>query len=392
MKKFKSLMLAALASAALAAPSFAESHGPNVGITGVTGKVEAALTYGSISKDNDDTVTTQDTSMGVVSINFASDFYDLFFESDGGTSTTERLKVHHTITSGDNTVAAYGEWNELLTGATLGNYNVTGGNKAFTLKVGKYGSSENYAGGMDTSTATVSQDVSTVFAGYEKHLLIPGFKGLQADINAGDVKVEVAMPWMHVPSTRAALGAAKTTPGDLELRASDGQAIEGGTNVTGIRPKVSLTAGSMSVTALAYSLTFGAADADGGLTNDPDSKTSNGAQVMGSVTASSATIGAGYTTQTRKEGNADAVTPNVLNGYVTVALGSGSSVGAYFDISNDGAKENATVATRVGASYTTPFFVEAVSLALGIGSATQTSDKGVAGSASSAKAKWTYAF
>jgi len=374
MKKFKSLMLAALASAALAAPSFAESHGPNLGITGITGKVEAALTYNSVSKDGDGAVTTQDTSMGVVSINFASDFYDLFFESDGGTSTVERLKVHHTVTSGDNTVAAYGEWNELFTGATLGNYNVTGGNKAFTLKAGKFGSSENYKGGMDTSTTKVSQDVSSVFAGYEKHLLIPGFKGLQADIKAGDVGIEIAMPWMKVDAADA----------DLAL----GNAPEG-TNVTGLRPKISLTAGSVSVTALAYSLSFSAVDAD----DDPDSKTSNGAQIVGSVAAGSATIGAGYTTQTRKEGDADAVTPNVLNGYVTVALGGGSSVGAYFDISNDGAKEDATVATRVGASYTTPFFVESVSLALGIGSATQSSDVDAnSGSASSAKAKWTYAF
>jgi hypothetical protein len=374
MKKFKSLMLAALASAALAAPSFAESHGPNLGITGITGKVEAALTYNSVSKDGDGAVTTQDTSMGVVNINFASDFYDLFFESDGGTSTVERLKVHHTVTSGDNTVAAYGEWNELFTGATLGNYNVTGGNKAFTLKVGKFGSSENYAGGMDTSTTKVSQDVSSVFAGYEKHLLIPGFKGLQADIKAGDVGIEIAMPWMKVDAA------------DANLALGNAPA---GTNVTGLRPKISLTAGSVSVTALAYSLSFSAVDAD----DDPDSKTSNGAQIVGSVAAGSATIGAGYTTQTRKEGDADAVTPNVLNGYVTVALGGGSSVGAYFDISNDGAKEDATVATRVGASYTTPFFVESVSLALGIGSATQSSDVDAnSGSASSAKAKWTYAF
>jgi hypothetical protein len=374
MKKFKSLMLAALASAALAAPSFAESHGPNLGITGITGKVEAALTYNSVSKDGDGAVTTQDTSMGVVNINFASDFYDLFFESDGGTSTVERLKVHHTVTSGDNTVAAYGEWNELFTGATLGNYNVTGGNKAFTLKAGKFGSSENYKGGMDTSTTKVSQDVSSVFAGYEKHLLIPGFKGLQADIKAGDVGIEIAMPWMKVDAA------------DANLALGNAPA---GTNVTGLRPKISLTAGSVSVTALAYSLSFSAVDAD----DDPDSKTSNGAQIVGSVAAGSATIGAGYTTQTRKEGDADAVTPNVLNGYVTVALGGGSSVGAYFDISNDGAKEDATVATRVGASYTTPFFVESVSLALGIGSATQSSDVDAnSGSASSAKAKWTYAF
>jgi len=374
MKKFKSLMLAALASAALAAPSFAESHGPNLGITGITGKVEAALTYNSVSKDGDGAVTTQDTSMGVVSINFASDFYDLFFESDGGTSTVERLKVHHTVTSGDNTVAAYGEWNELFTGATLGNYNVTGGNKAFTLKAGKFGSSENYKGGMDTSTTKVSQDVSSVFAGYEKHLVIPGFKGLQADIKAGDVGIEIAMPWMKVDAA------------DANLALGNAPA---GTNVTGLRPKISLTAGSVSVTALAYSLSFSAVDAD----DDPDSKTSNGAQIVGSVAAGSATIGAGYTTQTRKEGDADAVTPNVLNGYVTVALGGGSSVGAYFDISNDGAKEDATVATRVGASYTTPFFVESVSLALGIGSATQSSDVDAnSGSASSAKAKWTYAF
>ena len=385
MKKFKSLMLAALASAALAAPSFAEGHGN--GIAAVTGQFEANLTYSSLSVDGDDTVTKQDTGPGVNKINFAGDFYDFLWEEDGGSSV--KLKVHHTITSGDNTVSGAADFGgDSLENPAIGDYNITGGNKSFSLKVGKFGSSENYKAGMDTSTAKVSQDISSVFAGYEKHLVIPGFRGLQADINAGDVKVEVAMPWMNVASTRAAAGAAATTPGDLELRASDGQAIAGGTNVTGIRPKVSLTAGSISVTALAYSLTFGAADA----ADDPESKTSNGAQLMGSIAAGSATIGAGYTTQTRKDGDADAVTPNVLNGYVTVALGGGSSVGAYFDISNDGAKEDATVATRVGASYTMPFFVESVSLKLGVGSATQSSDNGVSGSASSAKAGWVYAF
>jgi hypothetical protein len=370
MKKFKSLMLAALASAALAAPSFAEGHGN--GIAAVTGQFEANLTYSSLSVDGDDTVTKQDTGPGVNKINFAGDFYDFLWEEDGGSSV--KLKVHHTITSGDNTVSGAADFGgDSLENPAIGDYNITGGNKSFSLKVGKFGSSENYKAGMDTSTAKVSQDISSVFAGYEKHLVIPGFRGLQADINAGDVKVEVAMPWMNVASGTADLALANAP---------------GGTNVTGIRPKVSLTAGSISVTALAYSLTFGAADA----ADDPDSKTSNGAQLMGSIAAGSATIGAGYTTQTRKEGNADAVTPNVLNGYVTVALGGGSSVGAYFDISNDGAKEDATVATRVGASYTMPFFVESVSLKLGVGSATQSSDNGVSGSASSAKAGWVYAF
>jgi len=370
MKKFKSLMLAALASAALAAPSFADGHGN--GIAAVTGQFEAALTYSSVSVDGDDTVTKQDTSPGVNKINFAGDFYDFLWEEDGG--SVVKLKVRHTITSGDNTVSGAADFGGTsLSAPAIGDYNITGGNKSFSLKVGKFGTSDNYANGMGVSRASVGQDVTSVFSGYEENLDIPGFRGLQADINAGDVKVEVAMPWMNVASGTADLALANAP---------------GGTNVTGIRPKVSLTAGSISVTALAYSLTFGAADA----ADDPDSKTSNGAQLMGSIAAGSATIGAGYTTQTRKDGDADAVTPNVLNGYVTVALGGGSSVGAYFDISNDGAKEDATVATRVGASYTMPFFVESVSLKLGIGSATQTSDNGVAGSASSAKAGWVYAF
>ena len=386
MKKFKSLMLAALASAALAAPSFADGHGN--GIAKISGQFEANLTYSSISVDGDDTVTTQDTGPGVNKINFTGDNYDFRWQEDGG--TTVKLSINHSITSGDNTVSGAADFGgDSFADPAIGDYNITGGNKVFTLKVGKFGSSENYAGGMDTSTAKVTQDVSSVFAGYEKHLAIPGFKGLQADIKAGDVNFEIAMPWMNVASTRAAAGATATTPGDLELHASDGQAIAGGTNVTGIRPKVSLTAGSLSVTALAYSLSFSAADA----ADEPDAKTSNGAQIVGSMTAGSATIGAGYTTQTRKDGDADSVSPNVLNGYVTVTLGGGSSVGAYFDISNDGVDKDATTATRVGASYTTPFFVESVSLKLGVGSATQSSDiDSKSGSASSAKAGWVYTF
>jgi hypothetical protein len=386
MKKFKSLMLAALASAALAAPSFAESHGPNVGITSVTGAVEAALDYSSYTIDNDDTVTKQDTGMGVVKINFGSDFYDFFFESDGSTATTERLKVHHTMTSGDNTVAAYGEWNDILSGAaTLGSYHITGSNKTFSLKIGKFGSSENYANGMGVVRAAVGptgQSEASIFADYGKHLVIPGSKGVQADINAGDVKIEIQAPWMHVANGEDATL-------ELEVKGTPGTTVAGGTNVTGIRPKVSLTAGSINIMALAYSLNFAAAD--GG--DNPAEKTSNGFQLMGNVSAGAATIGLGVTNQTRKDGTADSTTPNNLNGYVKVALGGGSSIGASFDMTDDG-NEDETTATRMSASYSTPFFVEGVTLSLGVGTASQKTDAtgGTAGSASALKAKWAYAF
>ncbi|MGA1559629.1 MAG: hypothetical protein ACO390_11460, partial [bacterium] len=58
MKKFKSLMLAALASAALAAPSFADGH------MTMTGEVILGMQYSAVTPDGGDTTTVQKTYIG----------------------------------------------------------------------------------------------------------------------------------------------------------------------------------------------------------------------------------------------------------------------------------------------------------------------------------------
>ena len=56
MKKFKSLMLAALASAALAAPSFADGHSLSM-----SGEIVIGMKYTTKTPDGQDTTTVQDT-------------------------------------------------------------------------------------------------------------------------------------------------------------------------------------------------------------------------------------------------------------------------------------------------------------------------------------------
>ena len=379
MKKFKSLMLAALASAALAAPSFAEGHGN--GIAGVTGQFQASMTYSSVSKDNDDTVTTQNTSPGVNNINFAGDNYNFVWEEDGG--STVKLKVHHTITNGDNTVSGAADFGgSSFAAPAIGDVYIKGANKSFSLQVGKFGTSNAYSNGLGESRASVGLSNTNVFIedAYEENLDIPGFRGLQANITAGDVAIEVAVPWMNEKATGTSV---------LLLQDKAGAKVD--TNITGIRPKVTLGLGAVNVTALVYSLSFSPADS----AVDPDEKTSSGFQLMGNVQAGAAKLELGYTSQDRKDQAGDATTPNVMNGAVTVALGGGSKVGASFDMVNDGVADAETTATRLAATYQTPFFVESVTLSVGIGTATQKTDdkvNGVSGSASSAEAKWTYAF
>jgi hypothetical protein len=377
MKKFKSLMLAALASAALAAPSFAEGHGN--GIAAVTGQFQASMTYSRVSVDDTDAVTKQNTAPGVNTINFAGDNYDFFWEEDGGSSV--KLKVHDTITSGDNSVSGYAEFASPFSGPTIGDVYIKGANKTFSLQVGKFGTSNAYSNGLGETRAkvTIGADDS-VFGKYEENLDIPGFRGLQANISAGDVGIEVAVPWMNEQVADASV---------LLLKDKAGNAVD--TNITGIRPKVTLGLGAVNVTALVYSLSF--SPEDGAV--DPDEKTSSGFQLMGNVQAGAAKLELGYTSQEVKDQAGDATTPNVMNGAVTVALGGGSKVGASFDMVNDGVADAETTATRLSATYQTPFFVESVTLSVGIGTSTQKTDNdvsGVAGTASSAEAKWTYAF
>jgi ribose 5-phosphate isomerase len=113
---------------------------------------------------------------------------------------------------------------------------------------------------------------------------------------------------------------------------------------------------------------------------------------MGSVGAGSATVGLGYTSKTTKNGD-DELNPSTLNGYVTVGLGSGQQVGASFEVLEDGTEEDEATATRISASYATPFFVEAITLKLGAGTTTQTSDlDSKSGTSSGFEAEWVYNF
>ncbi|MGA0088230.1 MAG: hypothetical protein ACO3LK_12765, partial [bacterium] len=84
MKKFKSLMLAALASAALAAPSFAGGHGDGLSMSG---EIIVGLKYQTSTPDNGDTNTEQDTYIGDVNMKLTgsvseSGTYAFEFEKD----------------------------------------------------------------------------------------------------------------------------------------------------------------------------------------------------------------------------------------------------------------------------------------------------------------------
>ena len=60
---------------------------------------------------------------------------------------------------------------------------------------------------------------------------------------------------------------------------------------------------------------------------------------------------------------------------------------------NHGAETDETKVTRISASYGMPFFVEAVTLKLGAGTSTATTDKvNGGGSASGFEAEWAYSF
>ena len=77
MKKFKSLMLAALASAALAAPSFADGHSLKS-----SGEVVVGMKYSSSTPDGGDTTTVQDTYIGDVNMKLSQDIWGIEFNKD----------------------------------------------------------------------------------------------------------------------------------------------------------------------------------------------------------------------------------------------------------------------------------------------------------------------
>jgi hypothetical protein len=374
MKKFKSLMLAALASAALAAPSFAEGHS---GGLAMTGEIYVGMKYTSKTPDGGNTTTVQDTYLGDVNAKLtgaASDTAKYAFEflkDDEGAGKVS-FEMTGTATSGDNSITAFADLSDITGTMGYGDVYIQGKNKTLAVKVGQFTPTENYANGMGNFRAD-SFDVPFI-----EHIALTDFQGLQVAVDAGDISVTAEVPWMSVASDHA-----------YALTRSDNASATVATNVTGFRPNLKAKVGAMNLSATIYALSFSPQESG----TETVDKTDTGFQLMGNVAAGAATVGLGYTQQTTKEGAADEVKPSVLNGYVEVGLGGGQKAGASFDILGDGAAENETTVTRISASYNMPFFVEAVTLKLGVGTSTANSDTvGAGGSASGMSAEWAYAF
>ena len=376
MKKFKSLMLAALASAVLAAPSFAGGHGDGLSMSG---EIIVGLKYQTSTPDGGDTNTQQDTYIGDVNFKLTgsaseSATYAFEFEKDDAGDGSVNFEGTGVATSGDNSIKAYGEIQNISDDAMgYGDVYIQGGNKTLTVKIGKFGGSENYAGGLGYFRAPTFAGLGNI-----EHILIDPFEGIEVDIAAGDISVEVAVPWMN---------ATADVGSGYRMEASDGSGpVE--TNVSGIRPNIKAALGGVNLSATFYSLTFSPEDSN----VDTVDKSDEAFQLMGSVGAGSATVGLGYTSKTTTNGDTE-LTPSTLNGYVTVGLGSGQQVGASFEVLEDGTEEDEATATRISASYATPFFVEAVTLKLGAGTTTQTSDLAAkSGTSSGFEAEWVYNF
>jgi len=104
MKKFKSLMLAALASAALAAPSFADGHAMSM-----SGEIVVGMKYTTVTPDGGDTTTVQDTYIGDVNAKLTSKVSDSasyafeFLKDDEGAGKVS-FEMTGTATSGDNSI------------------------------------------------------------------------------------------------------------------------------------------------------------------------------------------------------------------------------------------------------------------------------------------------
>jgi hypothetical protein len=365
MKKFKSLMLAALASAALAAPSFADGHSLKS-----SGEVVLGMKYSSATPDGGDTTTVQDTYIGDINMKLSQDIWGIEFNKDDEGKGKVHVNWEATASSGDNSVTGSAKIEDIVSEApAYGDVFIKGANKTLSVKVGKFGSSENYSGGMGNFRA------SDFGVGNVEHIVIDGFMGLQADVDAGDIDIELSVPWME------------TASGAYALKLKDG--TETKTNVTGIRPVIKGGFGDVSVTATFYTLSFSAQNNGVGDTQD---KSDSAFQLMGKVGAGAATVGFGYTTKTTKNGEEE-MTPSTLNGFVEVGLSGGSKVGASFEVLGSGHEKDEATATRISASYNTPFFVEAVTLKLGAGTSTVSSDdKSRAGSASGFEAEWAYSF
>ena len=369
MKKFKSLMLAALASAALAAPSFADGHAMSM-----SGEIYVGMKYTTVTPDGGDTTTVQDTYIGDVNAKLTSKVSDSasyaleFLKDDEGAGKVS-FEMTGTATSGDNSIKAFADLSDITGTVGYGDVYIEGSNKTLTVTIGKFGQTEEYSNGLGYFRAS---DFDVPFI---EHIDLSDFEGLGLGINAGDISITAEVPWMAKDATHA-----------YALTKSDGSG-KTATNVSGIRPNIKMGFGDVNVSATFYSLSFSAQDG-----SDTEDKTDTAYQLMGQVAAGDAEVGFGYSSKTQKDGNVE-TTPNVLNGFVKVGLGGGQNVGASFDILGDGAEEDETKVTRISASYGMPFFVEAVTLKLGVGTSNATTDKANGGgSASGMEAEWEYKF
>jgi hypothetical protein len=383
MKKFKSLMLAALASAALAAPSFAGGHD---GGLAMSGEVVVGMKYTSSTPDGGDTTNFQGTYIGDINAKLTdkvsdSASYAFEFLKDDEKAGKVSFEMTGTATSGDNSIKAFADLSDITGTMGYGDVYIQGGNKTTTVKVGMFGGSENYAGGLGYFRAGVND----IGVGNIEHILVDPFEGVEIDINAGDIQLEVAVPWLNQDSPGDNIADPKLKCGYC-LKDASGKFVN--TNVTGIRPNIKAAVGPVNVSATFYTLSFNAQNSGA----DTQDKSDTAYQLIGSVGAGDATVGLGYSSKTTKNGDTE-LTPSTLNGYVTVALGGGQNVGASFEVLGDGTEKDEATATRFSASYGMPFFVEAVTLKLGAGTTTQSSDdKTKAGSASGFEAEWSYGF
>jgi hypothetical protein len=294
-----------------------------------------------------------------------------FLKDDEGAGKVS-FEMTGTATSGDNSIKAFADLSDIMGTMGYGDVYIQGSNKTLSVKVGQFTPTENYANGMGNFRAD-SFGVANI-----EHIALTGFQGLQVAVDAGDISVTAEVPWMAVGTDHT-----------YALTRSDNASATVATNVTGFRPNLKAKVGAMNLSATIYALSFSPQESG----TETVDKTDTGFQLMGSVAAGAATVGLGYTQQTTKEGAADEVKPSVLNGYVEVGLGGGQKAGASFDILGDGAAENETTVTRISASYNMPFFVEAVTLKLGVGTSTANTDKAAgSGSASGLEAEWSYAF
>jgi hypothetical protein len=388
MKKFKSLMLAALASAALAAPSFAEGHS---GGLAMTGEIVLGMKYTTSTPDGGTSSTVQDTYIGDVNAKLTGTVsdtasYAFEFQKDDEAAADAGLnfEMKGTASSGDNSIEAFAEITDITEGPAgqgYGDVYIKGSNKTLSVTVGKFGQTENYANGMGYYRAATNFGGNTV--PYIEHITISGFEGLGVGVNAGDISITAEVPWMQVAGGTAA------APGHAYSLTKEGSTDTVATNVTGFRPNLKAKLGSANISATVYALSFSPVESG----TETVSKSDTGIQLMGNVAAGAATVGLGYTQKNTKEGDADEVSPSILNGYVKVGLGSASNVGASFEVIGDGASKDETTVTRISASYDMPFFVEAVTLKLGVGTSTANTDKAAgSGSASGLEAEWSYAF